>query len=52
MSSSISPATGLSFASVYRIAAGGSPWIEPKFPCPVISRCLMFHHWAIRARVG
>ena len=30
----------------------GRPWIEPKFPCPVISRCRMFHHWAIRASVS
>ena len=25
---------GLSFASVYRMAAGESPSTEPKFPCP------------------
>ncbi len=52
MSSSISAATGLSFASVYRIAAGGRPWIDPKLPCPVISRWRMFHHCAMRASVG
>jgi hypothetical protein len=52
MSSSISAATGLSLASVYRIAAGGRPWMLPKLPWPVTSRCRMFHHWAMRAKVG
>jgi hypothetical protein len=52
MSSSISAATGLSLASVYRIAAGGSPWIDPKLPWPEIRRWRMFHHCAMRARVG
>ena len=34
MSRSISSASGLRRASVYRIAAGESPSMEPKFPCP------------------
>ncbi len=33
MSSSISAAIGDIRASVYRMAAGGSPAIEPKLPC-------------------
>ncbi len=37
MSASNSIAIGVRRASVYLIAAGGSPSIEPKFPCPLIS---------------
>ena len=39
-------------ASVYRMAAGGSPAIEPKLPCLSISTCRMFHSWAMRTSVG
>ena len=37
MSASISTATRVRRASVYRYAAAGSPSTEPKFPCPSTS---------------
>ena len=43
---------GDSRASVYRMAAGGRPAIEPKLPCLSISTCRMFHSWAMRTSVG
>ena len=51
-SSSISEATYESRASVYRIAAGGSPASEPKFPCLSISTSRIIHFWARRTSVG
>ena len=51
-SSSIKAAIGDMRASVYRMAAGGSPAIEPKLPCLSISTCRMFHSWAMRTSVG
>ena len=39
-------------ASAYRIAAGGSPAMDPKFPCLSIRRERMFHSWAMRTNVG
>ena len=51
-SSSISAATGVSLASVYLIAAGGSPAIEPKLPWLCTSLWRMFQSWAMRTKVG
>ena len=45
-------ATADSRASVYRMAAGGSPAMDPKFPCLSIRTCRRFQSWAIRTRVG
>ena len=52
MSSIISAAMADMRASVYRMAAGGRPAIEPKFPCLSTSTWRMFHSWAMRTRVG
>ncbi len=39
-------------ASVYRMAAGGSPSIEPKLPCGSTSGYRMFQSWPMRTSVG
>ncbi len=39
-------------ASVYRIAAGGSPSIEPKFPWGSTTGVFIFHFCAIPTMVG
>ncbi len=39
-------------ASVYRIAAGGSPSIEPKFPCGSTSGTRVFQLCASPTSVG
>ncbi len=39
-------------ASVYRMAAGGSPSTEPKLPCPSTRRSRMAHGWAMWTKVG
>ena len=52
MSSSISTATADSRASVYRMAAGGRPASEPKFPCLSIKTSRITQGWASRTSVG
>ena len=45
MSSSSATAAAVMRASVYRIAAGGSPSMDPKLPCLSISRQRVFQFW-------
>ena len=47
MSASISAATAERRASVYRMAAGGRPAMEPKFPWPWMRRWRMAQSWAM-----
>ncbi len=48
----ISEAIGDIRASVYRMAAGGRPAIDPKLPCLSTSTCRMFQSCAMRTKVG
>jgi hypothetical protein len=51
-SASISAASAVSRASVYRIAAGASPSMLPKFPCPSTSGYRITQLCAMRTSVG
>ena len=51
-SSSIRAEIGVRRASVYRMAAGGRPAMEPKFPWLCTRRWRMFQSWAMRTSVG
>ena len=48
----MSMAAGAMRASVYRMAAGGSPSIEPKLPCLSTCRQRIFQSWPMLTRVG
>ena len=52
MSASISEAIFESLASVYLMAAGGSPSLDPKFPCPSTSGYLSEKSCAMRTRLS
>jgi hypothetical protein len=52
MSASISPASRVIRHSVYRMAAGGSLSIEPKFPWPSTIGYRIEKSWAMRTRAS